>query len=1002
VSLQSILFGTNKYEYQLFLGIFDTRFMKVSAKKPFQLIYSLFAHEYLGYLVESFVIQLDASNRLTYQHQNISSKNAKEFASGLDDDDYKIIGLMDSIQQDAVLKQFQTKKLKPADFFSKTFDKEKGDKNLQLLIADYIDGKKSEIFPLLQDKEIYVMGNDGEPAWKKVTTSTEPATVLFHFYRNEESTHYLPTVKHKGEKVIFQYNNSQVVCNNPAWLLVEEGKLLRFKSQVDGKKLKPFLNKKFINIPKAIESKYYENFVTQIVSNFEVKAQGFDIIEEKGSAQAIIYFHELIEAKGQTALFNSSSKKEAVEEGKLVFQLTFNYGTYNFNSSTNKAASVKLEETDNSFIFHKVIRDLTFEKQVVSDLDQMGLQIRNGRASVSKLKAFSWIKKHQEALEKEGIFIEQKKDPNGKKYFIGKSSINIEVKESNDWFDIHAKVTFGTYEIPFIQLRKYIISKRTEFPLPNGETAVIPEEWLIKYNELLTFSEEQGEQLKLQKHHVALVQELNSDGISKVTIDSKLEKLRDFETIEDYQQPLGFKGELRPYQKAGYNWLRFLNEYKFGGCLADDMGLGKTVQTLSLLQHQKEIGIPNASLLVMPTSLVYNWQKEAERFVPELKVHVYTGTYRDKNVKRFQNYDVIITSYGITRLDVDILTDYYFDYIILDESQTIKNPNSNIFKAVTSLKSASKLILTGTPVENSTMDLWSQVSFINGGLLGGQKFFRDNFLIPIEKKSDEEKVKKLHAIIKPFILRRQKSQVLTELPDKIEQVMYTEMSEPQNKEYEEIKSYYRNKILDQIETDGLGKSKMTLLQGLTKLRQIANHPKLADNSYVDSSGKFDDVIRLLESAVSENHKILIFSQFVQHLALFREYLDKKGIDYAYLDGSTKDRQEQVERFQKNESLPIFLISLKAGGLGLNLTKADYVFILDPWWNPAIEAQAVDRAHRMGQENTVHTYKFITKDTVEEKILKLQNSKKQLAKSLVSTEDSFVKNLTQADITEILS
>ena len=333
---------------------------------------------------------------------------------------------------------------------------------------------------------------------------------------------------------------------------------------------------------------------------------------------------------------------------------------------------------------------------------------------------------------------------------------------------------------------------------------------------------------------------------------------------------------------------------------------------------------------------------------------------------------------------------------------SIKNPNSNIFKAVTSLKSVSKLILTGTPVENSTMDLWSQMSFINGGLLGGQKFFKDNFLIPIEKKADEQKVQKLHSIIKPFILRRQKSQVLTELPEKVEQVMYSEMSNDQQKEYEEIKSYYRNKILDEIEADGLGRSKMTLLQGLTKLRQIANHPKLADNEYGGTSGKFNDVMRQLESAIVEDHKILIFSQFVQHLALFKEYLKEHKIDFAYLDGSTKNRQEEVERFQDDENLQVFLISLKAGGLGLNLTKADYVFILDPWWNPAIEAQAVDRAHRMGQKNTVHTYKFITKDTVEEKILKLQQSKKKLAESLVSTEDSFVKSLTQDDIAEILA
>lgn len=977
--------------------------MKVSQKEPFQLIYSLFAHEYLGYLIESFVIQLDTSGNLTFKHQNISSKNAKEFAEGLDEDDYKIIEMMDAIQQDAVLKKFQTKKQKPAEFFSKIFDKEKGDKLLQKHISEYIDGKKSDIFPLLKNKEVYVMGNDGEPAWKKVTMSQEPGTVLFHFYKNEENTHYLPTIKHLGEKIDFQYNNSQVVCNEPAWLLVAEEKLFRFEKEVDGKKIKPFLNKKFINIPKSVEETYYENFITQIVSNFNVRAKGFDIIEEKGDANAVLNFNELIETEGQTDIFGNTQTTQTQTIGKLVFQLSFKYGNYSFSSSTNKAASVKLEKTKDSYIFHKVVRDIAFEKQTLQRLDELGLTIRNGRASMEKPTAFSWIKTHERTLVELGVAVEQTDSKDGKKYFLGKSTISIEVKEKNDWFDIHAKVVFGDYEIPFLQLRKYIVSKRREFKLPNGEIAVIPEEWLVKYSELFSFSDEEEDgTLTLQKHHVALVQELDNDGVADVSMNKKLEKLRDFESIEDFDIPKGFKGELRPYQKAGYNWLQFLHSFKFGGCLADDMGLGKTVQTLSFLQHQKEEGAKSASLLVMPTSLVYNWQNEAKKFVPDLKVLVYTGTNRNKDVSLFADYDIIITSYGITRIDVDILKEYYFNYIILDESQTIKNPSSNINKAVKTLKSAHKLILTGTPVENSTLDLWSQMSFINDGLLGSQKFFKDNFLVPIEKNQDENKMHKLHAIIKPFILRRQKSQVLTELPEKVEQVMYTEMNDDQNKEYEEVKSYYRNKILDEIEHDGLGKSKMTLLQGLTKLRQIANHPKLADAEYQGGSGKFDDVLRLLENAVQENHKILIFSQFVKHLGIFREYLDNKKVDYAYLDGSTKSRQSQVEFFQNNEEVKIFLISLKAGGLGLNLTEADYVFILDPWWNPAIEAQAVDRAHRMGQKNTVHTYKFITKDTVEEKILRLQESKKKLANNLISTEDSFVKSLSQEDISEILA
>jgi SNF2 family DNA or RNA helicase len=402
----------------------------------------------------------------------------------------------------------------------------------------------------------------------------------------------------------------------------------------------------------------------------------------------------------------------------------------------------------------------------------------------------------------------------------------------------------------------------------------------------------------------------------------------------------------------------------------------------------------------MPTSLLYNWEVEAKKFTPSLKIFNYTGTNREKNVEQFQGYDLVLTSYGTTRIDIDHLKNYYFNYIILDESQAIKNPDSNIAKAVRELKCKNRLILSGTPIENSTLDLWSQMAFVNPGLLGTQGFFKNEFLNPIEKKQDEVKTKRLYSIIKPFILRRHKSQVATELPEKIENVTYCKMTPAQEQEYEKVKSNYRNLILESIEEKGMNSSQLLLLQGLTKLRQIANHPKMVDGEYGGDSGKLEDVIHMLQNALGNNHKILIFSQFVKHLSIFRDYLDNQKMNYAYLDGTTKDRQGQVDLFQNNEDVKIFLISLKAGGVGLNLTAADFVFILDPWWNPAIEAQAVDRAYRIGQKNTVFTYKFITTNTVEEKILNLQKNKQKLASDLITTEESFVKNLSRDDIQSI--
>lgn len=976
--------------------------MVVSTSKPFRIIYSLFEHEYLGYLFESFVVQLDIKGKLTFVHQNISALNAKEFATGLDENDYELIKLMDSMQQDAVIKFFYKKKIKPAEFFLKIFNPDKGNVDMQEEIKRYLGRKRAKILSLLKDKDLFEMNNDGEPAGNKIEILEKQATILFHFRRNAENTHYFPTIKYNGEKVDFQYKGAYIICNQPAWMVVDN-KLFHFKGDVDGKKLIPFINKKFIEIPKKVEDTYYRKFVAPLVASFDVYAKGFDIVTANPQPEAILTFTELAKVANTPTLFSQNGNRVTITEnddgGVILFNLKFKYGNYKFKADQLVPISVKVEKQEDNYIFHRINRHQKQERIYLASLKQKGFDVKNAVINWPKSQAFTWIRKYRTQLEEEGIILRQdiRQD---KKYFLGEPSIKIEVKENIDWFDIYAIVKFGDYEIPFNELRRRIIKKKQEIILPNGEIAVIPEKWLIEYSELFAFMEEKEkglDELTLKKHHLALVKDLETGQHAKVTMSRKLEKLREFEEIEDYPIPQRFEGTLRPYQKAGYNWLKFLKKFGFGGCLADDMGLGKTVQTLAMLQAEKENGAESATLLIMPTSLIYNWEMEASKFTPKLNVFTYTGTNRDKDVAQFNNYDLILTSYGISRLDVDSLKEYYFHHIILDESQAIKNPNSNIAKSVKQLKSRYKLILTGTPLENSTLDLWSQMSFINPGLLGNQSFFKNEFLNPIEKKHDQKKTNKLNSIIKPFILRRHKSQVAKELPDKIENIRYCNMTEKQEEYYEEAKSFYRNKILEHIDSHGVNNSQFLLLQGLTKLRQIANHPRMVDLDYNNDSGKLDESTGMLLNAMAKNHKILVFSQFVKHLAIFKSFLDGKKIEYVYLDGTTKDRKTQVERFQNECKLKVFLISLKAGGLGLNLTKADYVFILDPWWNPAIEAQAVDRAHRIGQENTVFTYKFISKNTVEEKILLLQKNKIKLANELISTDESFVKNLSKEDI-----
>ena len=991
--------------------------MKVSTAEPFQIIYSLFEHEFLGHLFAAYVVQLGPREQLTLQHQTVSGKNAHEFVDSLDATDFELVELCDQIQQEAVMKEFWPRKIATAEFFLKTYNAEKGDKPLQEVIAKHVQTRMAAILARLAGKRVFIMGRDGEPTWKEIGLAPAKASILFHFRRNEEGTHYFPTIQYQGQRLDFQYKDALLVCLQPAWLLLGD-LLYSFRTEVDGRKLLPFLKKKFIVVPRQVEESYFQKFVAPLMESFEVHARGFDIRSERYVARPRLTFSDALPVvatpeapvrppgpprRGRIPLPKPVAPLLTGSETEQIhFELSFRYGPHLMPLGTNKPVSVHLEKTADSYVFHRLLRNPEQESATVTELQERLLTVENGYATLPKGEAFKWLHDNTPALTELGYTVEAASSAT-KSYFIGPTSVRVGIQEAGDWFDVRGTVHFGDIEIPFIRLRGHILQRRREFKLPNGQIAIIPEEWFTDYMELFAFGEETTEGLNLRRHHLALVADLQSNELATVRMSRKLAKLRDFAEVEDHPLPNGFMGELRPYQKAGYNWLRFVQDYHFGGCLADDMGLGKTIQTLAMLQHRRESGEAQgaASLLVLPTSLVFNWVNEARKFTPELRVLAYTGTYRDKNPDRFGDYDVVLTSYGIVRLDTELLVSYRFDYVILDESQAIKNPSSTTSQAVRQLRSKHRLILTGTPVENSTMDLWSQMSFINPGLLGTQAFFRKEFLKPIEKHQDEGRTRRLHALIKPFILRRHKAQVAKELPAKTEQLSYCQMTEEQAHAYEETKSFYRNKILRNLDEHGPASTQFLLLQGLTRLRQIANHPRLADETYTHESGKLREILRMIRNVVAEGHKVLVFSQFVQHLALVRAALDERQLTYAYLDGATRDRPAEVARFQETEDLKIFLISLKAGGVGLNLTAADYVFILDPWWNPAVEAQAVDRAHRIGQLRPVFTYKFITQGTVEEKILALQRRKLALVSELIATDEAVIKNLTREDIEELL-
>ncbi|MFB0499603.1 SNF2 family DNA or RNA helicase [Mucilaginibacter sp. OAE612] len=962
--------------------------LRVDSSKPCQIIYAIAKHDYLSYVIEPHIVQLNPNGEFSLTHQRLFSNTAKEFCEFLDETDIRLIKLLEEMEQGNVIKRYYKKPIRPFEFFSKIFNEQMFD-----MIRPKLEKRIAEALSLLCGKQVYQMSKEGYPGERKLQLATEAASVLFHFRRSEEEIRYFPTIKYQGMRIEFMFKNAEIICNHPAWMLLDDT-LYYFDKEIEGKKLQPFLNKRFIAIPKSSEQSYFEKFVAPLIEKHNVYAEGFTINTEKYDARPVL-------------------KPIYIEGGTSQLQLSFKYAGYIFPYGDGRHISVRMEKTGDDYLFHRIKRSTTWEKGKMHQLEQMGLKIASslfqnlevaGRDEDDdrSFSVFEWLNQHHDQLIEQGFELEQ---PEGqKRYVFGSSKIELEVTENNDWFDINAMVSFGPYRIPFIQLKNHILNHKKEFTLPSGEIAVIPEKWFSQYGNLLHFTEGSNE-LKLRRHHIGLVTDLAEGEMASVTMTRKLQKLTNFDELEDAPMPVNFEGHLRPYQKAGYNWFHFLKQYHFGGCLADDMGLGKTIQTLSLLQKHKEdteeAGGKATSLVIMPTSLIYNWLNEARKFAPQLKLMVHTGTMRYRSAEVFANYDVVITTYGISRIDIEMFKGFFFDYVILDESQNIKNPSSKSYQAVKQLKSRFKLILSGTPVENSVNDLWTQMSFINPGLLGAQQFFQNEFVAPIEKKKDEDKARKLQALIKPFVLRRTKEQVATELPPKTENLFYCQMTEEQSSVYEEVKSEYRNELLKSLEDGTFAKTQIQVLQGLIKLRQIANHPIMIDKDYEGDSGKFEDVVHTLGNVLDGGHKVLIFSQFVKQLSIYREHFERIGIPYVYLDGATQNRGDVVKQFQEDEKTRVFLISIKAGGVGLNLTEADYVFILDPWWNPAVEQQAIDRTHRIGQTKNVFIYKFITKDSVEEKILALQQRKLSLSRALITTEESFIKSLTAEDIKEIL-
>jgi superfamily II DNA or RNA helicase len=814
---------------------------------------------------------------------------------------------------------------------------------------------------------------------------------LFNFIKDENGLRYFISLTYRENEIALQQEPAIVLSDNPCIVLLKS-KIHQVKN-IDSKKLLPFFTKTHVVVPASTEKIYIQKFIIKTIPKYEVRIEGIEMKEKFPQKQAILKLEE--------DFFQ-----------RLCFSLLFQYDNQRLNPVLQKKKKiVGVEEINGVEHICWFNRDTEWENRLFNYLIENGLQydgnnsfyLKQESGFLQKYGLIEWMNRHTEALEE--FQIEQRRDH---PFYQGKISIESYLDEQIDWFDLKVEIVFDHFRIPFGNFRKHILSGNPEYVLPDGRIFILPEEWFQRYHDMLLHSENTEKGIRLKKMYVGLL-----SGFSNFFLNDLQKEMEAFRmpavypvTSEKLDQTL------RTYQKQGFYWLSHLHKLHFGGCLADDMGLGKTLQTITLLDtiysHAKQnamqisgYSIP-ASLVVVPTSLLHNWRNELKKFAPDLKAYIHAGNKRLKTAdidKIFNWYQVVITSYSTVRNDIEYLSLYPFYYVILDESQYIKNPDSILYSAVKSLNASHRLVITGTPIENSLTDLWAQFNFINPGLLGSLSSFKENYISKITKENNKAAEESLLRLIQPFFLRRTKEEVAIDLPPLSQEIVFCDMTEAQEEIYNKEKNSIRNQLLENKEQ--FVANMLLALQSLTRLRLLSNHPALTDVEYTGDSGKLDQILLYFESVRAGGHKVLIFSSFVKHLRLLAQSFDREGWKYALLTGHTRlqDREEEINRFNRDDDVHCFLISLKAGGTGLNLTAADYVFIIDPWWNPAAEMQALNRSHRIGQDKSVMVYRFISSNSIEEKILHLQTYKNRLSETFI-TSNNPLQDLDNREIEEL--
>jgi len=960
----------------------------VSLKK---IVYNLYKYSDELYLPDAYAVSTDIHNRLSHvQH--------KAYAHHLTDDNIIIhkplFDLLEKLSPDSLHNRFTTKNSKINDLtglLTNSLTKKTVLKYIFLKLNEFLQYIVKNNLLLYLELDRNSIAGDNEIKFNK--SLLKP---VLNFEKNDHEIIY--KMQLKEENVVWKINTKNVilVCDFPAWIIADNF-LYRIEN-INATLLKPFRQKEEIHIPNRMIKNYFQKFILKTAKKADISATGFDVIIRD----------ELQVCK--ISVFNNIFTKD------WELSLTMVYEGAEFDWKDKRDNKTGVDFSGDNILLIKTVRNRKSEKNFIDKIVENGLVNVSGSSFTrvfdtenfeSSTSVLEWLAAKYESLIKYGFEIES---PfyNDKKIIFSYPKLKINADQNIDWFDVKATVYIGDTSIPFAFLKQNILDQNPYFELPNGKFFIIPKEWMVKYSELFKFSENDKDKLKLKKSQFTI---LENAGL-KVEINSKAK-----DNIVQFEIPKSLNASLRPYQTEGINWLLDLQQKELGACLADDMGLGKTLQTIAVLLYTKEHKAQKTkknkgkiiqlslfsqendiqsgsfvSLIILPASLIYNWISEIQKFAPSLTFYNFTGKKRIKNISFINNYNIILTTYQTALKDVEFLEKINFDYIVLDESQHIKNRKSKIFNAIIKLNSKYKISLSGTPIENSLSDLWSQMQFINNELLGNYRFFDQEFLKPIEKHNDEEKLLQLKKIVKPFLLRRTKGEVEKNLPELLIKIHYSEMLEQQKILYEKEKSAARNYLL-KIFDEKQGKYKLEILNVLNRLRQLANHPMLIDENYRNESGKFNDIMTYWDDIYRAGHKVLIFSSYVKYLKMFKAEFDRRNIRYSFLSGdmNQQKRKKEIENFNTNDKISTFLMSIKAGGTGLNLTSADYVFILDPWWNPSTEHQAIARAHRIGQDKKVIAVKFISHNTLEEKILQLQQRKSRLAEDILSNNEKIKFN-----------